>query len=110
MLFAPVYRYRRVSSPLQRQQIKWVVFGLAVAIVTFIGLALIQASVRTLTEPGATAAIYYLVQQTALAVAFAAVPVTIGIAILRYRLYEIDVLLNRTLVYGALTAGVVGLY
>jgi hypothetical protein len=41
---------------------------------------------------------------------FAGVPVAVGIAILRYRLYEIDLIINRTLVYGSLTATLVALY
>jgi len=41
---------------------------------------------------------------------FAGVPVAIGLAVLKYRLYDIDVLINRTLVYGSLTATLVALY
>jgi hypothetical protein len=42
--------------------------------------------------------------EDAVTLSFAGIPVAVGIAILRYRLYEIDILINRTLVYGSLTA------
>ena len=50
-----------------------------------------------------------LLQDVAL-VSFTAVPIAVGIAILRYRLYDIDLLINRTLVYGSLTVTLVALY
>jgi hypothetical protein len=48
--------------------------------------------------------------EDAVTLSFAGVPVAVGIAILRYRLYEIDILINRTLVYGSLTATLVAIY
>jgi hypothetical protein len=50
-----------------------------------------------------------LLQQAALA-SFTAVPIAVGFAVLKYRLYDIDVLINRTLVYGSLTALLVTVY
>jgi hypothetical protein len=50
-----------------------------------------------------------LLQQAAL-VSFSAVPIAVGFAVLNYRLYEIDLIINRTLVYGSLTAMLIGLY
>ena len=104
---AQIYRYVRVSDPLQRQQTKWVVLGVSVAMGTSILFAFLGPKIPTIgrSETG-----YDLTSVTALTLAFLFVPVTVGLAILRYRLWDIDVVINRGLVYGALTAGLVGLY
>jgi len=102
-----VYRYRRVSSPLERQQTKWVVFGLAwptLVMVLVSGLALLFPV--TVERHGLLLVTYFEVSFL-LALAF---PLSFGVAILRYRLWDIDRLINRTLVYGLLTALVVGVY
>ncbi len=107
LLFAQVYRYRRVSSPEQRQQTKWVVFGSAVALVGFsviIALGLLFFAIR---DPGP---LEELIRDTLIYGFILLIPLSIGVAILRYRLWDIDLLINRTLVYGALTAAVVGIY
>jgi hypothetical protein len=105
-----LYRYRRNSSPLQRQQTKWVVFGLAVPcaiIVGGYGLAIIPA----LGDPSAPAGASYQLAFAAIqGCTLLLIPLSFGFAMLRARLWDIDVLINRTLVYGALTVSLTGVY
>ena len=99
MLFAQLYRYWRVSSPVQRQQTKWVVFGTIVALVGLIGLSLLYLVFPELVETG----FINLAINTIYPLVLFPIPLSIGIAILRYRLWDIDVLINRTIVYALLT-------
>ncbi len=100
-LATQVYRYQRVASPLQRQQIKWLIYGFVPVLVIPVFAGLIVALFPALNSPGSLLVIaleplfrfYYL-----------SIPFCIGIALLRYRLWDIDALINRTLVYGLLTA------
>ena len=101
-----LYRYRHVSTPAERQQTKWVVFGVLAA-----GLGVLAFEVPISGSPfGQFAPQYALAIQTALFGSLLLIPLSIGVAILRYRLWDIDVVINRTLVYGALSAIVVALY
>jgi hypothetical protein len=98
---AIVLRWRR-SRGLERQRIKLLVYAVTV---TILALFFSIASSYVLGEiPGAQSPL----SEIAFVVAFGGIalgiPVAIGIAILKYRLYNIDTLINRTLVYGALTA------
>jgi hypothetical protein len=92
-----VLRYRRAGHD-ERQQIKWLALAGAVAAATFM---IAVPAWDLLTEPVANGAIMLSV---------VALPVAAGVAILRHRLYDIDVVINRTLVYGALTATLAGAY
>ncbi len=108
MLVLQVYRYRRVSSPLERQQTKWVVFGIVLAFGGFvIGSTVLYILVPLLFS---LIPLFFGVSKTSLALLLLLFPLCIGIALLRYRLWDIDIIINRTLVYGALTACVVALY
>jgi signal transduction histidine kinase len=106
-LFAQVYRYRYVSGRVHRQQTKWVVFGAAAAITGIVGAVLPGIVSPSLASAGSP---YALAIAAVGAAPLLFIPLTIGIAILRHHLWDIDVIINRTLVYGALTAGVAGLY
>jgi hypothetical protein len=99
-LFAQLYRYRRVSNQVQRQQTKWVVFGVTIALVVFLVGSLYSLIFPSLSQPGS---LYSFAFTAAVGLVLLAIPLSIGIAILRYRLWDVDVLINRTLVYGVLT-------
>jgi hypothetical protein len=113
-LIAQIYRYVRVSDRTERQQTKWVVFGVAVAIIgTLTTIVTIGAAVDLPPrEVGPRMLSMLLMDASALMI-----PLSIGVAVLRSRLFDIDVLINRSLVYGSLTlmlllvyfGGVVGL-
>jgi hypothetical protein len=108
IVWSQIYRYRRVSTPEQRRQTKWVVFGTTVAIG---GLFVVVLPFSLfLTWPGGDQPLVLLVINTGLALSMLLIPLSIGVAVLRSRLFDIDVVINRTLVYGPLTAMLVLLY
>lgn len=102
VVYVQIYRYRRLSTAVDRQRTKWVVFALGTFIALFIGLV----TLVTVTSPslGNNDAISGIVVGTGFTVAPVVIPLAIGAAIFRYRLWDIDILINRTLVYGSLTA------
>jgi hypothetical protein len=97
-LGAQIYRYRKVSTPLQRQQTKWVVFGVIISIVGFVGIIATTNLLKLSGHPGTFG---FMWGDTAVIVVQACLPLSIGIAILRSRLFDIDVIINQTLVYGS---------
>jgi hypothetical protein len=100
LALAQLYRYRRVSSPLQRQQTKWVVFGLAIPISVIASVSVLYLIFPVFTESGS---LYPLAYNQVSILLSLFIPLSFGFAMLRSRLWEIDVLINRTLVYGTLT-------
>jgi hypothetical protein len=109
-----VLRFLR-SGGEEREQIKWLAFA-----ASLLGLGIfsygIPASILS-EDAGGADPLWQNLLEDAVTLSFAGIPVAVGIAILRYRLYDIDILINRALVYGSLTAtlalvyvgGVVGL-
>jgi hypothetical protein len=95
-----VYRYLRIYNPVQRQQNKWLVYALSVYVVVVVLFLAIGGLVPAFSQPDSP---YRLARATMTILFFTLIPLSIGIAILRYRLWDIDVIINRTLVYGTLT-------
>lgn len=102
ILIAQVFRYWRASTANQRQQTKWVLFGLFVLVLAFMITAFAQFLAATVGFVWLDAALV-LVVLPAQKIAFLLVPVTIGLSVLRYRLWDVDFVINRSLVYGTLT-------
>jgi hypothetical protein len=92
-----VVRFRRARG-VERQQLKWLLYAVAIAV---LGTPLLSLAPSRTPE---------LVVDLASALLIALIPVTVGLAILKYRLYDIDRLINRTLVYGLLTALLASVY
>jgi hypothetical protein len=104
-----VMRYRR-SRGEERQQIKWIAFA-----ASFVGLLYLIAMVCAFIFPSgawfqAGSPLWLDLLGYAALSSFTLVPIAIGFAVLRYRLYEIDIIINRTLVYGSLTISLALVY
>ena len=102
-----IYRYARVYGPSQRQQAKWLLFGFGGLSVVLILYDLIALFVPGLAAPDS---LYHLAGGTLAMVTFLLIPLSVAMAILRARLWEIDVIIRRTLVYSTLTLLLVLLY
>jgi len=102
-MYAQIYRYRHVSTPTERQQTKWALFGILLWLV-LMGILFVPYSIELNLPPGSPLPWWTLVNSAGWWLTMTIVPLSLSIAVLRYRLYEIDILINRTLVYGSLTA------
>jgi hypothetical protein len=108
-VFSLVLRFRR-SRGEERQQIKWIAFA-----ASLIGSLYVSAMIGSIVYPQETwfapgSPLWLIVLEYAALLSFPVIPTAIGFAMLRYRLYDIDVVINRALVYGSLTATLVLIY
>jgi hypothetical protein len=97
-----VYRYRRISTWTERRQTKWVLFGLAVAILGFVSLWPLQNGNGSLSNN--------LANITGTEIVLSAIPISIAIAMLRSRLWDVDRVISRALAFAMLSAVLAGIY
>lgn len=105
---AQLIRYRKFSTPHEQQQTKWVVVGMAAlfAVIAMVfSLFVIVPGMSPATQAFAILGFIVLIPFGVLAL-----PLTVGISLLRYRLWDVDFLINRSVVYGALTALLIALF
>jgi hypothetical protein len=103
-VWAQIYRYVRAADGLQRAQVRWILLAAGViAGLEIMGQGLVPAMFPALAQETATGLTYGLMLETAVLL-FLILPFALTIAILRYRLWDIDLLIRRTLVYAVLTA------
>lgn len=107
LLGGQIYRYRHISTALERQQTKWVVSSIVVTILLQIGIFLPLFISPSLNQPGS---LYSAAQNVLSTLLLLIIPPSIAIAMLRYRLWDVDVIINRALVYSLLTAILALLY
>jgi hypothetical protein len=109
-----ILRYRRSRGEV-RQQIKWIAFAASFLGLVFVstmlsGLILYFFAPGTWESTSDSPPLWLDLLFYVMFMSFGGVPIAVGFAVLRYRLYNIDLLINRTLVYGALTATLVAVY
>ena len=109
-IYAPIFRYRQVSTEFERQQIKWVVRGLVIALVIFFISGMGGRLLPSLNQHNSVALVYDLVATWLVGLAFCLIPLSFGFAVLRSNLWDIEPLVNRTLIYIGLTISVVLIY
>src|SRR6266851_4148065 len=112
LAISQIYRYRRISSPVQRRQTKLVFFALSIFLLGFVGNTVVLGNVLpnffpALMPPDPLNELINSLVQNILPLL---IPLSFGIAMFRYRLWDIDIIIKRTLVYGTLTGTLVVLY
>jgi hypothetical protein len=107
---AQIYRYTVATSVAQRRQTKLVVFALGIGVVAYLVFGFDRFALPIFIGPFYASVVYDLIGVPIFQVITLVIPLAFAFSILRHRLWEIEVFVNRALVYGALTAVVAGLF
>ena len=109
-IWAQVQRYRHYASGVQRQQMKWLVWGTTTTVLIVMGYSLALAMLPALQSNWHDAMLMRLISRTVRQMALCILPISLLYSILRYNLWDVDILINRTLVYVPLTSILAGLF
>jgi hypothetical protein len=111
MVLAQIYRYRRASTLVERQQTKWFVSGFAaLVVVQSIHFSLVPALIPIQGTLSDIHRLILLMDYSLATISLLLIPIPIAIGILRYRLWDIDMLIRRTLIHGTLTGVLAAVY
>lgn len=106
-----LYRYRRVADAAQREQMRWVVYSVAIGALGLVGyFVIIPAIFPRVQFPGMTRVLYMLIAAPVYYLMLLQLPIALAFSIFRYHLWDIDFIISRTLVYVLLTAILAGLF
>src|SRR5512139_2942092 len=101
-IYALIYRYFHSDNPIKREQLKWVAFSIAVAVVVGLGCNIFLVFFEKTDPSAGLSLIMNMTTQTISVLAQLSVPTAMVFSILRYRLYDIELVINRSLIYGML--------
>lgn len=102
-----ISRFRRSDREV-RQQIKWLALAASLVGLAYLGTVIVM--LLETSSPGSARPPWLLLLQNAVLLSYAVVPLAVGTAVLKHRLYDVDLVINRALVYGSLTVSIVGVY
>ena len=105
-----IYRYRREANALERQQMKWVAVGFTLFLAVGVSFVLFFILSPEVSPPGLLNGLYYLLGGTIIISILILFVISFAVAMLRHRLWDIDLIIQRTLVYTALTAALTAVY
>jgi hypothetical protein len=109
-IWAQIQRYRHLSSNIQRQQTKWLVWGTTTTILIVVGYYLVLNFIPAAQVNWHDGVIMRLISRTVRQLALCVIPITLLYSILRHHLWDVDILINRTLVYVPLTSILAGIF
>jgi len=106
-LAAQIYRYARVSTPEQKQQTRWFVFGFSVVMINAVVRVILGVIFPQTGEPGAVRLLFVTLISAPIldTLLWVILPIATGISVARYYLYRLNLVINRSLVYGLIVAG-----
>ena len=107
---AQIHRYRHTSAPIQRQQTKWLVWGMTITVLIVGTYVMAINLLPILQRTSQDVVIMRLIGRTVRQLALCVIPITLLYSILRYKLWNVDILINRTLVYVPLTSILAGIF
>lgn len=109
-VLAQLHRYRHVSSPSLRQQTRWIVFSVTIAVLSYGAYFLPRLLIPFFSARTVLNVLYNVIGIPLFLSSLLIIPLFITFSVLRHHLFDVDVIINRSLVYGSLTACIVGIY
>jgi hypothetical protein len=109
-IWAQIQRYRHLSSNIQRQQMKWLVWGTTTTVLIVAGYYLALNFIPATQVDWHDGVLMRLISRTVRQLALCVIPITLLYSILRHHLWDVDILINRTMVYVPLTSILAGIF